>query len=113
VTFCWLSEFRDPTSPQVRLAEGELAWLAGLLAATPALQRGVIFTPSVTSDPYLDDGPPPLLAVQLYFDNIAALEEAAAPGGHLQGLAAPDALPSLRGADVTQQAMAVRHFAVP
>ncbi|MGA3400115.1 MAG: EthD family reductase [Acetobacteraceae bacterium] len=91
----------------------DLQWLERLLAATPGLARGLIYTPAQTHDPYLDDGRPPALAVQLYFPDIAALEAALAHGGHLQALAAPDALPSLRGAAVTQQAMLARAFAVP
>jgi hypothetical protein len=111
VTFCWFAQFRDPTAPQSRASQGELAWLADFLAATPGLRQALVFTPSSTTDPYLDDGPPPQLALQLYFDDIASLEAAA--GGHLLGLATKDALPSMRAANVTQQAMLVRRFAVP
>jgi hypothetical protein len=111
MTFCWFAQFRNPAVPQSRASEGELAWLADLLAATPGLLQALVFTPSSTADPYLDDGPPPQLALQLYFDDIASLEAAA--GGHLLGLATQDALPSMRAANVTQQAMLVRRFAVP
>lgn len=91
----------------------DLRWLERLLATTPGLARGLIYTPAQTRDPYLDDGRPPALAVQLYFADIAALEAAVARDGHLQALAAADALPSLRGAQVTQQAMLARAFPVP
>jgi hypothetical protein len=91
----------------------DLQWLRRSLTATPGLARGLIYTPARTHDPYLDDGQPPALAVQLYFSDIAALEAAVAREGHLQALAAPDALPSLRGAAVTQQAMLARAFPVP
>jgi len=91
----------------------DLQWLARMLAATPGLARGLIYTPTQTHDPYLDDGCPPALALQLYFPDIAPLEAALAPEGHLQALAAADALPSLRGAAVTQQAMLARAFPVP
>jgi hypothetical protein len=111
MTFCWFAQFRDPAAPRSRVSQSDLTWLAGFLAATPDLRQALIFTPSSTSDPYLDDGPPPQLGVQLYFDDIAPLEAAA--GGHLQGLASQAALPSLREANVTQQAMLVRRFAVP
>ena len=73
----------------------------------------LIYTPAQTHDPYLDNGRPPALALQLYFADIAALEAALDRGGHLQALAAPDALPSLHGAAVTQQAMLARGFPVP
>jgi hypothetical protein len=98
VTVCWFASFRD-VSP-------DLAWLADVIAATPGLQQGLIFTPSSTSDPYLDDGAPPQLALQLYFDDIAALEDALSADGHLQRLQ------DLR-CDATQQAMLVRRYAVP
>jgi len=91
----------------------DLQWLARLLAATPDLARGLIYTPAQTHDPYLDDGRPPALAMQLYFPDIAMLEAALAHDGHLAALGAPDALPSLRGAAVTQQAMLARSFPVP
>ncbi|HXA26227.1 MAG TPA: hypothetical protein VNW90_28420 [Acetobacteraceae bacterium] len=89
----------------------ELPKLAGFLAATPGLRQALVFTPSSTSDPYLDDGPPPQLALQLYFDDIAALE--AATSGHLGELATHGALQSLGSANITQQAMAVRRYPVP
>lgn len=91
----------------------DLHWLAQLLAEMPDLARGLICIPAQTHDPYLDDGRPPALALQLYFSEIGALEAALARDGHLQALAAPDALPSLRGAAVTQQAMLARAFPVP
>jgi hypothetical protein len=99
VTVCWFAQFRH--------AAPDLAWLADVIAATPALQRGLIFTPANTSDPYLDDGPPPQLALQLYFDDIALLEATLAPNGHLQRL---DVLQSV---GASQQAMLVRRYPVP
>jgi hypothetical protein len=113
MTFCWFAQFRDPAVPQSWVSQGELEWLAGFLAATPDLRQALIFTPSSTSDPYLDDGPPPPLAVQLYFDDIAKLEAAAAAGGYLEYLVTELPVPSLREARVIQQAMLVRRFAVP
>ena len=67
--------------------------------------RGLVFTPGATRDPYLDDGAPPDLALELYFADIVALEAAQTA---LAGL-----VPLLAGARVTQQAMLVRRFAVP
>ena len=99
MTVCWFGQF-PAASPDV-------TGLADVVAATPGLQQGVIYTPSDTDDPYLDDGPPPKLVLQLYFDDIAALEAALAPNGHLQQLGALD----MRGA--SQQAMLVRRFPVP
>jgi hypothetical protein len=96
-----------------RVAVEDLQWLGRLVAVTPGLARGLIYTPAQTHDPYLDDGRPPALAVQLYFPDIATLEAALARDGHLVALAAPDALLSLRGSAVTQQAMLARAFPVP
>jgi hypothetical protein len=99
VTVCWFASFRhaSPNAP----------WLSDVIAATPGLRQGLIFTPSRTSDPYLDDGPPPQLALQLYFDDITALEAAVATDGHLRELDA------LRPDGATQQAMLVRRYPVP
>lgn len=110
MTVCWFALFHQATG---RLSDEELAWLDRFIAATPGLRQGLIYTPAMTNDPYLDDGPPPVLGVQLYFDDIASLEAALAADGHLQGLAAADVMPSLKHADVTQQAMLVHCFPVP
>jgi hypothetical protein len=109
VTVCWFALFRH----NAEASDTDLAWLSRIVAATPGLRQGLIYTPSTTSDPYLDDGPPPALGLQLYFDEIADLESAVAADGHLQCLASPDALASLAGADVSQQAMLVRRYPVP
>jgi hypothetical protein len=99
MTVCWFAQFRRAAPDQ--------AWLADVLAATPALREGIIFTPSSTRDPYLDDGPPPQLALQLYFDDVMALEDALNVNGHLQRL-------NVLAADgATQQAMLVRRHPVP
>jgi hypothetical protein len=84
-----------------------------IVRATRGLRRALVYTPESAVDPYLDDGLPPPLAAQLDFADIAALEQALARDGHLQALAAPDALPSLAGAQITQQAMLLRNFIVP
>jgi hypothetical protein len=105
----WFATFRHDGV----VGADDVRWLSHLLEATPGLARGLIYTPAQTHDPYLDDGRPPALALQLYFSDIAALEAALARDGHLQALSAPDALPSLRGAAVTQQAMLARAFPVP
>ncbi len=106
MTVCYFAMFRNaaPADPAM------VSRLRAMLAATPGLQRGLVYTPTTTSDPYLNDGPPPVLGVQLYFADVAVMEAALARGGHLQNLAAPDLLP---GADVAQQAMLVRTFPVP
>jgi hypothetical protein len=113
MTVCWFALFRDPAALDVRVGQDDVTWLAGVLKTVPGLARSLILTPSSTSDPYLDDGPPPQLGLQLYFEDIAALEAAAAAEGPLQRIATPNALPTLRGMHATQQAMLVRRFPVP
>ncbi len=110
MTVCWFALFQHPNA---RRSNDELTWLRRFVARTPGLRQGLIFTPSTTSDPYLHDGAPPLLGLQLYFDDIAVLEAALSSDGYLQGLVAHDALPSLTDAAATQQAMLVRRFGVP
>ncbi len=104
---CWFALSRRPDGST---GHDGLVWLDRFLAATPGLQKGLIFTPSATSDPYLHDGAPPMLALQLYFNEITALEAAMGKDGHLQSLVGRDLF---RDADVTQQAMLVRRFHVP
>jgi hypothetical protein len=106
MTITWFATFRHDGA----ISPDDLRWLRGLLEATKGLARGLIYTPAKTHDPYLDDGRPPALALQLYFHDIAALEAAVARDGHLTPLAA---LPSLPNAVVTQQAMLARAFPVP
>jgi hypothetical protein len=79
-------------------------------AAVPGLARVLVHTPDRASDPFLDDGAPPALALQLYFPRIELLERAAAADGTLQRLADPVRLPL---AAPEQQAMLVRAYAVP
>jgi hypothetical protein len=85
---------------------GDRAAIAGIVRATPGLTAARLYTPEHAHDPYLDDGAPPPLALQLYLADIAALEAALGPAGHLQALA-----PHLPRA--THQAMLARDFAVP
>lgn len=99
MTVCWFGQFPA--------AAPDKTWLTDAVVETPALRQGVIYTPSNTRDPYLDDGPPPQLVLQLYFDDIAALEAALASNGHLQELGA------LNMTDARQQAMLIRRFPVP
>jgi len=105
----WIASFRHDSA----VSNDDRQHLRQILAATPGLLRGLIYTPAQTHDPYLDDGRPPALALQLYFAGIATLEAALARQGPLQALASPDTLGSLHGAAVTQQAMLAREFPVP
>src|ERR1700722_5700721 len=105
--------FFNPAGGTARIEDHDLARFTDIVAATPELERALIFTPASAHDPFLDDGAPPRLAIELYFSEIGALEAALAPGGHLQALAAADRFPSLAGTQVSQQAMLVRPFTVP
>jgi len=105
---CW---FARASAPGVIVSDRELNWLAETIAATAGVTETLLFTPATTHDPYLNDGHPPALALQVYFDGIESLE--AALNGPLLALAGPAALPSLAGAAFTQQAMLARSFAVP
>jgi uncharacterized protein (TIGR02118 family) len=99
----WLAMFRgdNEASPDA------LRRLDDILGRTPGLAKALIYTPSSTSDPYLNDGAPPTLGLQLDFSHIADLEAACARGGHLQALTS-----IMPGADVAQQAMLTRRFPV-
>jgi hypothetical protein len=109
----YFAVFHSEAQPAARLSESDRARAIDIARATPRLRKALVYTPEVTRDPYLDDGPSPPLALQLYFDDIAPLEAALARDGALQALAAPGALPSLAGTTVTQQAMLTRVFPVP
>lgn len=90
-----------------RVSDAVLAQFTKVLQGVAGVKRALVFTPEKTSDPFLKDESPPPLAAELYFDDIASLERAAARDGALQALARSDVLP------VTQQAMLVRRFPVP
>ncbi len=104
--------FRDPT-PGARLSDADRSRFVDIVGTTPGLRQALIFTPESAADPYVNDGPAPQLAAQLYFADIADLEAALSRHGHLQALAAPRTLSSLAGAAVSQQAMLARSFSVP
>jgi hypothetical protein len=90
-----------------------MAKLDGLLHATPKLHKALVHTSSRADDPYLDDGPPPQLVLQLYFAELPDLEAALGHNGNLGLLMSRNEFPDLAGADITQQVMLVRTFPVP
>jgi hypothetical protein len=113
MTFSYFLIFHDADRSGRRIADADLVRVTEIVATTPALQRGLVFTPESTSDPYLNDGASPPLALQLYFADLPALEAAVALDGHLQALAQPGSLPSIAGTAPLQQAMVARSFPVP
>jgi hypothetical protein len=106
---CLLLSFKFHDKPSA----GELTKLDGLLRSTPGLLKALVHSPTSTSDPYVKDGPSPSLVLQLYFTELADLEASLSRAGRLGILILRDEFPALSGADVGQQAMLVRPFAVP
>jgi hypothetical protein len=106
---CLFLSFGFATEP----AADEMVKLDGLLRSTPKLEKALIHSPAVTSDPYVKDGPPPSLALQLYFADLPALEATVTSNGHLGALSSRTEFPALAAADIAQQAMLVRPFRVP
>lgn len=104
MTVTWFATFRQNGA----VSAEDVARIAAVLRATPGVTRALVHTPAQTHDPYLDDGAPPALVLQLYWHDLAALDAAQR---HLHALTA--GLPSLRDAAVTQQAMLARSFPVP
>jgi uncharacterized protein (TIGR02118 family) len=90
VSFCLFLVFSEPFDG-----------IPPLISGIPGLDKVHIYTPGRARDPFLDDGAPPPLALQLYFAQLSALESAVA--GSLSPVRA-----------ICQvQAMLVRPFAVP
>jgi hypothetical protein len=96
----------------VALSTEELVKVSGLVKELPRLRKALIHTASAASDPYIKDGAPPDLVLQLYFPALTDLEAATAHDS-LKGLSSRDRFPALAGADIEQQIMLVRSFAVP
>jgi hypothetical protein len=94
------------------LLEDEVAQVGDLLVRLPKLTKALIHTSSAASDPYVKDEAPPQLVLQLYFDTLSDLEVATSHDS-LQALGSRDQLAVLGNADIAQQAMLVRPFAVP
>ena len=113
MAFCLFVVFRNPAQPQARISRAEHDRIDAALRGIPGLVRALVHTPAQAHDPLLDDGVPPQLALQLYFDSLRALEAAAGRAGPLQALARADVLPTLAGAVAEHQAMAVRAYEVP
>lgn len=106
---CLFLSFRLDGQP----VAGETAKLDRLLRAAPKLEKALVHSPAVTSDPYVKDGAPPTLVLQLYFAELPDLEAVVSRTGHLGALASHAEFPILAAAEITQQAMLVRGFAVP
>ena len=108
---CLFLSFRLRTRQSV--GAGEMAKLERILLATPKLLKALVHTSASAEDPYVKDEQVPQLVLQLYFAELPELEAALSRDGHIRVLATRDEFPGLADADVTQQAMLVRTFAVP
>lgn len=98
--------------PGSTVSVAEIAGVEDALGTIPRLLRALVHTPARAHDPFLDDGPPPSLVLQLYFAELPELEAALAKGGPLSKLMSPEMFPGLANAEILQQAMLVRPFAV-
>ena len=105
---CLFLSFRFDTKP----VAGETARLDRLLRSVPKVEKALVHSPAVASDPYVKDGAPPTLVLQLYFAETPDLEAAVSRTGHLGALASHAEFPVLATAAIVQQAMLVRSFAV-
>lgn len=114
MTVCCFVTFEAREGGESRLDDRDLDFVVATVKAVPEVSRALVFTPVVgtVEHPFSNDGTPPALALQLYFETLPALEAALRTDGGLAPLAAPGALPSLTGTTVTHQAMLVRPFPV-
>ena len=106
---CLFLSFRFDSEP----AAAETAKLDRLLRSVPQLVKALVHSPGNASDPYVEDGAPPTLVLQLYFAALPELEAAVSRKGHLGALTSHAEFPVLATAETVQQAMLVRSFAVP
>ncbi len=109
MTTCLFLTFRPRSAP----AAAEVAQLERHLRMTPRLSKALIHTSSRADDPYVKDEVPPSAVLQLYFPEVVELEAVLSRTGHLATLSSQREFPALSSAEVTQQAMLVRRFAVP
>src|SRR5262249_24408079 len=103
--------FIDP-DPAARLGTDDRETLSALIRNIPGLARAHLHCPALLRDRYFDDGPPPMLTMQLYFQQLEALEEAASAEGALLILTRANPT-SLARAQVFQQVMWTRHYGTP
>lgn len=112
MAFALFLSFEDSAAQGLKISAEDRARVREIVSRTPGLVSCAMFTPEVAEDLFNHDGVSPPFALQLHFDALEALEAAAAADGVLQGLFAPGALDSLKGAKTSQQAFLVREFPV-
>lgn len=109
--FCYFLTFTH-SAPDSQLSADERDSVVAFVRHVPSLKRAQVLTPAPARDRYIDDGPAPMLTLQLYFERLEAFEREASARGALQAFA--NALPGeLRSARVTQQVMWARQYPTP
>lgn len=103
MAFTWFACFERADR---ELADRDRQAVLERLPRTAGLLQARLYTPAGVATPF-DDGPGPMLALQLYFATLPALE------GALAALQWIESLPSLAGTTITHQAMFARSFPVP
>lgn len=110
MAFCLFLVFNHGGAPAARLSESDDVQVLGTLRRIPKLLRAHVYTPAAAHDPFLNDGAPPRLVVQLYFERIEDLEAASRADGPLAALAK---LASLADCPLEWEALLVRAFPTP
>ena len=105
--------FVESSSAQAFLTSEKIDAIKEIVRATPGLRRALFCLPTQAKDYYTDDGASPRLALQLYYDDLEALEEPISATGHLQALTEQSLWSELPGLQITHQAMYVRSYPVP
>ncbi|WP_158966944.1 hypothetical protein [Chachezhania sediminis] len=112
--FAFFATFFDRSASGKDIDPADHARVLDLIADIPGLKRGLVYRAERTvGKNYPNDDEPPQLGLELYFDDVLAMEAALSRTGPMQALAAPDALPSIAGAEVQQQCMVIRQYDVP
>ncbi len=93
-----------------RLAPASIEQIKKIVRATPELNRALFFLPTKARDYYTDDGASPCLALQLYYENIEALEKPICARGSLQALADAKLWSEIPDLCITHQAMTARDY---
>jgi hypothetical protein len=112
VTISYFVFFENKGRSRTRVSAEDKDGICETIKRTPNLLRAHVYTPTTVDGPFMDDGPAPRFALQLYFSGLQELEAVIAPKGHLQALNSPGAWPSLAGTVAAQQAMMTRSFPV-
>ena len=114
MSFCYFAHFRAPGGAATQLDDLDLQRIADVVSGVDGIRRALIHVPapSGTSHAFPNDEAAPPLALQLYADDIEALEDALRPQGRLQALAVDGSVDGLRGLRVQQQIMLVRRLPI-